>query len=51
VFFLLTGAVVVLLAAAWLVHRLIKRPLAPLLRRWCSDRASAAASTASPGLP
>jgi peptidoglycan/LPS O-acetylase OafA/YrhL len=30
---LITGAVLVLLAAAWLVHRLVERPLAPLLRR------------------
>jgi peptidoglycan/LPS O-acetylase OafA/YrhL len=30
---LIAGAVAVLLAAAWLVHRLIERPLAPLLRR------------------
>jgi peptidoglycan/LPS O-acetylase OafA/YrhL len=30
---LITGAVVVLLVAAWLVHRLVERPLAPLLRR------------------
>jgi peptidoglycan/LPS O-acetylase OafA/YrhL len=30
---LITSAVVILLAAAWLVHRLVERPLAPLLRR------------------
>jgi peptidoglycan/LPS O-acetylase OafA/YrhL len=30
---LISGAVVVLLAVAWLVHRLVERPLAPLLRR------------------
>jgi len=30
---LIAGAVVVLLGAAWLVHRFVERPLAPLLRR------------------
>jgi len=30
---LIIGAVVILLTAAWLVHRLVERPLAPLLRR------------------
>ena len=29
---LITGAVLVLLVAAWLVHRLVERPLAPLVR-------------------
>ena len=30
---LITGAVCLLLAASWLVHRLVERPIAPLLRR------------------
>jgi peptidoglycan/LPS O-acetylase OafA/YrhL len=30
----IAGAVVVLLALAWLVHRLVERPLAPLLREY-----------------
>lgn len=30
---LIAGAVVALLVAAWLVHRLVERPLAPLLKR------------------
>lgn len=31
---LIVAAVAVLVAAAWLVHRLIERPAAPALRRW-----------------
>ncbi|AGZ44014.1 acyltransferase family protein [Actinoplanes friuliensis] len=37
---LISAAVAVLLAAAWLVHRLVERPLAPLVRRWISGRRS-----------
>jgi peptidoglycan/LPS O-acetylase OafA/YrhL len=34
---LLGGLVVTMLVVAWLVHRLVERPLAPLVKRWLSD--------------
>jgi peptidoglycan/LPS O-acetylase OafA/YrhL len=34
---LLIGLVAAMLVAAWLVHRFIERPLAPLVRRWLTD--------------
>jgi peptidoglycan/LPS O-acetylase OafA/YrhL len=39
---LIAGAVVALLVAAWLVHRLVERPLAPLLKRRILGRSNQA---------